>query len=707
MAVLWKHPSLFSLAISLMVAIAGCGGSGGGDPYVLVATPTPTQTALPTPTPTATSTATPTPTITPTATPTPSNSPIASITPTPTATPTPVAKSLSGTVLGGGSPIAGSIITLWAAGGGYGSGATPLTSTTSDSTGGFKLSYSCSAASPVVYVTALGGTVGTGDYNLQIGLMAVAGPCGSLPASPSITINELTTVAAEWSLAAFIDLTGQIAGAPSTDASSFLNSINLSNSNLVDVTSGGLAPFLATFAPSCTSSSSVPNCLAIQKIDTLADMLATCVGSPGPSSAQCTSLFNNTLNPLSATTLQAAHTMAAVALNVRVDKLFELVTGLSPPPFEPVLANAPVALLISLNYTGGGLNSPDGLAIDGSGNAWITNQKGNSISEFNPLGTPFSSAPYTGGGLNEPQGIALDQEENVWIANNGGNSVTELPAGKPGAPVKFTGGGLNAPAGLGVDQLGIVWITNMDGDTVTALCGATLSNCPTGLHTGSPISPSTGFAGGGLAAPISIGFDTNTNVWIANLGGSITELCGSARVGCGRNVQIGLPLSSSSGFTQPGIDAPLGLAVDAANDVWMVNSGTSEVTIFTPSLSAAEYSPAFGGGLDFPTAIALDGAGNAWACNQQSASTINDGEGTVSALFGNSPTNTPPFDASSGSPISPASGFVGVGIDQPSAIAVDGSGNVWIASPGNNSLTVFVGAATPVHTPINGTPLRP
>jgi len=94
---------------------------------------------------------------------------------------------------------------LWAAGGGYGSGATPLTSVSSDRTGGFKLGYSCSAASPVIYITALGGTAGTGEYNLQIGLMAVAGPCGSLSSSPSITINELTTVAAEWALAPFID----------------------------------------------------------------------------------------------------------------------------------------------------------------------------------------------------------------------------------------------------------------------------------------------------------------------------------------------------------------------------------------------------------------------------------------------------------------------------------------------------------------------
>jgi streptogramin lyase len=598
---------------------------------------------------------------------------------------------------------------LWAAGGGYGSGATPLTSVTSDSTGSFKLSYSCSAASPVIYVTALGGTAGSGEYNLQIGLMTVAGPCGSLSSSPSIAINELTTVAGEWALAPFIDPTGQIVGAPSTDAIAFLNSVNLANSNLVDVTSGGLAPFLSTLAPSCTGSSSMPNCLTIEKINTLADMLAACVGSTGPSSAQCTSLFNSTQNPLSATTLQAAHTMAAIALNVRVDKLFELVTAQTPPPFEPILADAPVGLLISLNYTGGGLNSPAGVAIDGPGNAWITNKNGNSVSEFNPLGTPFPASPYTGGGLKEPQGIALDQPENVWIANNSGNSVTELPSGKPGAPVNFTGGGLNTPAGAGVDQLGIVWITNMGGDTVTALCGATLTNCPTGLHTGSPISPSTGFAGGGLATPISIGFDTNANVWVANfgLGGSITELCGSARVGCGRNVHTGSPLSSSSGFTQPGIDAPLGLAVDAADNIWMVNSGGSDVTIFAPSLSAAAYSPALGGGLDFPTAIALDGAGNAWICNEQSSSTVNGGKGTVSALFGNSPTNTPPFDASSGSPISPASGFIGVGIDQPSAIAVDGSGNVWIASAANNSLTVFVGAATPVHTPINGTPLRP
>jgi hypothetical protein len=36
----------------------------------------------------------------------------------------------------------------------------------------------------------------------------------------------------------------------------------------------------------------------------------------------------------------------------------------------------------------------------------------------------------------------------------------------------------------------------------------------------------------------------------------------------------------------------------------------------------------------------------------------------------------------------------------PAAIAIDGSGNVWVTNTGDSSLTEFVGAAAPVVTPL-------
>jgi secreted PhoX family phosphatase len=49
---------------------------------------------------------------------------------------------------------------------------------------------------------------------------------------------------------------------------------------------------------------------------------------------------------------------------------------------------------------------------------------------------------------------------------------------------------------------------------------------------------------------------------------------------------------------------------------------------------------------------------------------------------------------------SPAAGFTGNGLDVPSAIAIDSSGNVWVANSGSNSVTELLGAADPVVTPL-------
>ena len=92
----------------------------------------------------------------------------------------------------------------------------------------------------------------------------------------------------------------------------------------------------------------------------------------------------------------------------------------------------------STGYTGGGLDEPYAVAIDGAGNVWAPNYSGNTISEFTSSGTqicaPFDDIipcpnGYTGGGLSEPADIAIDGSGNVWVTNYGsynGTNITEF-----------------------------------------------------------------------------------------------------------------------------------------------------------------------------------------------------------------------------------------------------------------------------------------
>jgi len=102
---------------------------------------------------------------------------------------------------------------------------------------------------------------------------------------------------------------------------------------------------------------------------------------------------------------------------------------------------AGTAISSATGYTGGGLNIPEGIAIDGAGNVWVANRGStltsapypdSSISEFNSVGTSISSSTGYQAGLNLSLRIAVDGSGNVWVTNASLNSITEfVGAGSP------------------------------------------------------------------------------------------------------------------------------------------------------------------------------------------------------------------------------------------------------------------------------------
>jgi hypothetical protein len=91
-------------------------------------------------------------------------------------------------------------------------------------------------------------------------------------------------------------------------------------------------------------------------------------------------------------------------------------------------------------------------------------------------------------------------------------------------------------------------------------------------------------------------------------------------------------------------------------------------------------SPFTGGGLNGSEGIAIDGTGNVWVAN-----TSND---SVTEL------------TSAGVAVSGSLGFTGGGLSGPRGIAIDGSGDAWVANTSSGGFSEFIGAATPVITPL-------
>ena len=91
------------------------------------------------------------------------------------------------------------------------------------------------------------------------------------------------------------------------------------------------------------------------------------------------------------------------------------------------------AVLLGTAYTGGGILHPNGIAVDGAGNVWVTNYRGASISELEGAreatpGTPLSPAAGFGSdaSLVAPFAVAIDASGNVWVSNQGQNGAKQF-----------------------------------------------------------------------------------------------------------------------------------------------------------------------------------------------------------------------------------------------------------------------------------------
>jgi YVTN family beta-propeller protein len=120
-------------------------------------------------------------------------------------------------------------------------------------------------------------------------------------------------------------------------------------------------------------------------------------------------------------------------------------------------------------------NAAVGLAVDASGDSWSLIPATNTLLRFNRTGDADGS--FTGGGLSSPAGLAIDGAGRVWIANgndsvsvfsNAGTAVS--PSG--GYPTGATGGS----TAISIDTSGDVWLATQSG--VVEMIGAAAPSAP-------------------------------------------------------------------------------------------------------------------------------------------------------------------------------------------------------------------------------------
>jgi streptogramin lyase len=537
-------------------------------------------------------------------------------------------------VHGGQQPIVGATIQLYAVGtSGSKSASTALigSTVTTGSNGSFSLpAYSCGTSTDV-YLVATGGDSGSGA-NGAISLMAALGSCTSSLTLPYVQVNELTTVASVYALAPFMADYAHVGAANTTSAQTGISNAFATVNNLVSVTSGS-APGAALPA-----GATVPTA----ELNTLADILAACVNTSGSTSSGCSSLLTAT----GATETIGAALGIANHPGTAVSTLYPLATPASP--FQPTLSAAPNDFTVAIKFSGNGLATPYGVALDANGRVWVANESGNSVTRLSNAGAPAGN--YTG--VLAPRAIAIDKLGNAWVANTSQSNVVEISA--LGTPIgTFTAGGINAPESIAIDSGNQVWVANGNGNSITSLNSLGVAT------NGSPLTGS-----GNIVNPAGIALDPGGNVWVSSTG--LSNVAKFSNAGA---------LLSGAGYTDQSLLHPQGIALDASGNAYVAANYISGVSAFSNNGTALAASPYGSPGL--PVGVAIDGSGAVWVTNATSTGSLVKLVGSANSTFGS--------------------------LNTPVALAVDESGNIWTANSGDNTISEFVGVAVPVVTPLAAT----
>ena len=573
---------------------------------------------------------------------------------------------------------------------------------TSDSSGGFNLTgaYTCSVGQPV-YIYSYGGNAGTTTFSTSISQMATLGNCPSTGNFSTkgngqinfVYMNEVSTVASAYTFQPFTSASNNsawdIGSSGTTQGLLGIENAALTAAQLYAIQGNGqisptddgeghianfqtqsvkVSGFTVTYTPN-KGNGVVPQAT----IDTLADILAACVdstpGTGGAPSATCTTLFANATDH--GFTVKSGDTAptdtATAAINIArypagnystftssniqtnmVANLFALPTGTQP--YSPNLANPPNDFTIVINYpltavsgyptaTNSLLGNAESIAIDSTGEVWVSAQTSRVIVRMNPLGMVDSSntnSTYIYGY------VSIDGSDNGWTGNAncgggcGGSSIQE-----------FNSGTLINSSGAGY-QIAYTVVADTNSNVYF-------------------------FAGNGGVPNNTYNTFGDFQMWEYSSAGSL--LSGNPGP-CNGSPQYNGPFvfdCLSGGVIGIGDDVAHG-AIDAAGHLWLTSEGSPYQIARINSTGVADF-PSISTNTQQPEFPSIDKNGNAWIASQQTNSLIYivSPRGAMTTLTSTS---------------------TGATLTSTFGSAIDGNNNVWLANRGGNYGAISGAAGT-------------
>lgn len=327
------------------------------------------------------------------------------------------------------------------------------------------------------------------------------------------------------------------------------------------------------------------------------------------------------------------------------------------------------------------LNNPAGIAIDAAGNLFVADSGNSTIRKITPAGavSTFAGIPQLRGSadgvgaaasFDTPWAIATDAAGNVYVADSTANTIRKVT---PTAVVTTLASGLNFPSGVATDSDANVYVADTENHVIRRITPAGAVSTLAGTLGVQGASNGAATAGASFTGPAGIavvGNGANPTVYVADTGnstirkiaaGSVTTLAGTAQA-----------FGSADG-TGPAASFlfPHGLGVDGAGQVYAADTSNHTIRKITAAgaVSTLAGTAAVQGSGDAPASffgpsgVAVDGAGTAYVADKGNRSVRSiTANGTVTTLA-----------------------LTGGGFDpqaRPEAIALDRLGNIYVSDRG-------------------------
>jgi PKD repeat protein/sugar lactone lactonase YvrE len=351
-------------------------------------------------------------------------------------------------------------------------------------------------------------------------------------------------------------------------------------------------------------------------------------------------------------------------------------------------------------------DTPSGLVVDGSGNVYVADT-GNSVIRMIGAGAVVTTFAGTAGStgsmdgssgvalFNTPVSIARDSSGNLYVADQLNENIRKLSAagtvstlaGNAGSVGFADGSGAAArfgdPSGIAVDSTGTVYVADMSNDSIRQITPAGAVTTLAGSASVLGFTNGTG-AAARFNSPYGVAADSAGNVYVADgnairkitPAGKVTTFAGAAAAGAVDNTG-----------TAARFNSPYDVAVDKDGNVYVADAGNNTIRKITPAGvvttlagTAGVTGSADGSGaaaqFNGPSSIAVDGNGIVYVADEVN-STIRKitPSGDVSTLAG-----------MAGSPGSSDGNGSAARFANPSGVAVDGNGTVYVADAFNDTI---------------------